>query len=266
MIDLHNHLLPGLDDGASDWEQSLAMARTAVQDGIKGIVCTPHWILGQYENTRQPILSTLEELRVKLAEHHIQLDVYPGAELRLDVRLAKGIQSGELLTINDTGRFTFVELPWEILPPNLEDFLWDLQVQKITPIISHPERNQVLLQDPVRLYNWVQMGVLTQLTAASLLGYFGRQTHEFSIFLLEHHLAHVLATDAHGLCVRAPKLSQACEVAQEIVGAEMARQMVSETPRQIIAGVRFHPPDPIAISTGSRRPPFWKRLFSRNRA
>jgi protein-tyrosine phosphatase len=261
MYDLHNHMLPGLDDGASTWKQSLAMARMAVRDGIRGVVCTPHWVLGRYENTRQPVLCKLQKLREKLAADHIPLEVYPGAELRVDVSLPKGIQSRELLTINDTGRFAFIELPGETLPQHLEDFLWDLKIQKITPVISHPERNGVLSRDLPRLFNWVQMGVLTQLTAASLLGYFGKEVQGFSVSLLEHHLVHVLATDAHGLRIRAPQLHEGFKMVQEVLGEKMAHRMVDETPERIIQGNPVDPPDPIPIPTQSRRSAFWKRLL-----
>jgi|Deesub1362B_J571_1020462.scaffolds.fasta_scaffold04842_1 protein-tyrosine phosphatase len=261
MLDLHNHMLPGLDDGASSWEQSLNMAHIALQDGIEGVVCTPHWVLGHYENTRQKILSRLEELQRKLADHHIPLKLYPGSELRLDVSLSQGIQWGELLTINDTGRFAFIELPAESLPQNLEDFFWDLQVQKVTPIISHPERNVVLLRDPARLYHWVQMGILTQLTAASLLGHFGKKVQKFSTLLLEHNLVHIIATDAHGLRIRTPKLSEAFQMVQDILGEEMASQMVYETPKRIIQGESVNPPDPISIPTRSPRSSLLKRFL-----
>jgi len=261
-FDMHNHMLPGLDDGASNWKQSLTMASMAVEDGIEGVVCTPHWVLGRYENTRSMILSALETFKEKLAEHEIPLKVYPGAELHLDVSIPQGIQAGELLTINDTGRFALIELPQELLPQNLEEFLWDLQTQKITPIIGHPERNTVLLQDPARLYEWVQMGVLTQLTAASLLGLFGRKVQRFSALLVEHNLIHVLATDAHGLHERSPILSEGYKVIEEMKGEETAFQMVCETPKRIIQGEPVSPVEPILIPARSTGFTHWKRFFS----
>jgi protein-tyrosine phosphatase len=155
MFDLHSHMIPGLDDGASDWDQSLAMARMALEDGIEGVVCTPHWVTGRFDNTRPRILRSLGKLQRKLADHHIPLEVYPGAELRLDLGLPQRIHNGELLTLNDTGRFALIELPEELLPQNLDEFFWDLQMQKMTPMISHPERYLELRRDPVRLYHWV---------------------------------------------------------------------------------------------------------------
>ena len=261
-LDLHSHMLPGLDDGASDWDQSLAMASAAAEDGIEGVVCTPHWVLGRYENTRPMILSALEKLREKMAEHDIPLKVYPGAELRLDVSLLQRIRAGDLLTINDTGRYALIELPEEFLPQGLEDFLWDLKVQKITPIISHPERNAALLCDPNRLYKWVQMGILTQLTSASLLGRFGTKVQEFAALLLEHKLVHVLVTDTHGTTVRTPKLSEGYRVIEDLEGKEVALQLVYEIPRRIIQGEPVSPEEPISIPTRTLGFTPWKRLFS----
>ena len=262
LLDMHSHMLPGLDDGASNWKQSLIMASMAVEDGIEGVVCTPHWVLGRYENTRSVILSALEKLKKKLADHEIPLKVYPGAELHLDVSIPQGIRAGDLLTINDTGCFALIELPEELLPQNLEEFFWDLHTQKITPIISHPERNAVLLQDPMRLYQWVQMGVLTQLTAASLLGLFGRKVQKFSALLVEHNLIHILATDAHGLNVRTPILSEGYKVIEGMKGKETAFQMVCETPKRIIQGEPVSPDEPILIRARSTGFTHWKRFFS----
>jgi protein-tyrosine phosphatase len=261
-LDIHSHMLPGLDDGASDWKQSLAMASMAIKDGISGVVCTPHWVLGRYENTRPTILHALEKLREKLSEHAIPLKVYPGAELRLDVNLSHRIRTKELLTINDTERFALTELPEDVLPQNLEKFFWDLQVQKITPIISHPERNPVLLRNPMRLYDWVQMGVLAQLTAASLLGHFGPKIRKFSALLLEHNLVHVLATDAHGLSVRIPKLSEAYKVIEGMKGKKAARDMACETPKRIIQGKPVSTDEPIPVRTRSQGRIPWKRFSS----
>ena len=150
------------------------MARMAVEDGVEGVVCTPHWVQGRYDNTRPLILDTLSELRQRLADHHIPLKLYPGAELRLDAGLLRAIRNGDLLTLNDGGRFALIELPETDLPQNLEAFLWELQMQNITPVISHPERNPELFKAPMRLFKWVEKGILTQVTAASLSGEFGR--------------------------------------------------------------------------------------------
>jgi protein-tyrosine phosphatase len=262
MFDLHNHCLPGLDDGARNWEESLAMARMAVEDGIEGVVCTPHWARGSFENNRDGTLMAVAAFKAKLEAHKIPLKVYPGAEIRLDFDVSAAIASGEVLTVNDNERFVLIELLPEILPRNLENLFWDLQVQRIRTIISHPERNPALLRNPGRLHKWVEMGILTQVTAASLFGSFGEEVRQFAVMLLEHRMVHIIATDSHGLGVRSPRLSTGYEEAARIVGHEAASQMVGETPRRIIEGETVFAPDPLPLAIGTSRPSFWKRSLS----
>ena len=262
MFDLHNHSLPGMDDGSSDWEESLAMARTAVEDGIEGIVCTPHWIRGYYENNREGTLAAVAMFKEKLEEHRIPLQVYPGSEIRLEPDLFQEIEAGEILTLNDTGSVLLVELPTEILPRNLEQLFWDLQVRGLQPVISHPERNLALQKDPMRLFKLTEMGILTQVTAASLLGRFGEGVRRFTVLLLEHQMAHIIASDAHGLHVRSPRLSAACEEAARIVGRDMASQMVRETPWRIIQGEPVSTPYPVPLERRTSKSSFWKNPFS----
>ena len=263
MFDLHNHSLPGMDDGARDWEESLAMARVAVEDGIEGVVCTPHWSRGVFDNNRQGTLTAVAAFREKLEAHEIPLKVYPGAEIRLDLDLLAALAAREILTVNDNERFVLIELLPEILPQNLENLFWDLQVQGLRPIISHPERNPALLRDPVRLFKWTEMGILNQVTAASLLGSFGEAVKRFTVMLLEHHMVHVIATDSHGLGMRSPRLSAAYQEAARIVGHESATEMVSEIPRRIIEGEAVSTPDPIPLTTQTSSSSFWKKTFSR---
>jgi protein-tyrosine phosphatase len=150
----------------------------------------------------------------------------------------------------------------EVLPRNIDHFFWDLQMQKIVPIISHPERNLVLLREPERLYKWTEMGILSQVTAASLMGDFGPMVQEFTVMLIEHHMAHIIATDSHGRGMRSPRLSPAFKKAASIVGKETAYQMVCEIPRQIIQGNSISYPDPIPLKSGNTGKSFWKRSFS----
>lgn len=262
MFDLHNHMLPGLDDGAPDWEQSLNMARIATEDGIEGVVCTPHWVFGSFDNTRSLVMNTVDNLRHRLAEAEIPLEVYPGSELRLDFNLPQKIESRELLTLNDSGRYALIELPDDILPQNMSNFFWELQSQDITPIIAHPERNRRLLRHPTRLFKWVNMGVLTQLTASSILGRFGKEIRSFSILLLKHNMIHVLATDSHGPKARVPKLKEGLEAVEKIVGAEKAHKMVFDTPRRVIRGEDVIPQDPIPFKSRTNTGSPIRKFFS----
>lgn len=247
MIDLHCHILPGLDDGASSWREALDMARAAAADGIEGIVCTPHWMPGVFENMRDNVLRVLSEFKKKLAENEVDIEIYPGSELRLDLRLGRLLEAGKLLTLNDGRCYALIELPESQIPETLDDFFWELKSRGFNVILGHPERNIFLHKDPMRFFHWVQRGVLVQITAASLLGHFGKTVREFSVLLLEHNLVHVIATDAHGLHVRSPNLSEAVAVTAEIIGEENAARMVIDNPRQIIDAQPLVSQEPVPI-------------------
>jgi protein-tyrosine phosphatase len=175
----------------------------------------------------------------------------------VDAALPEQIQAGKLLTINDTGCFALIELPATIIPPGLEDFFWDLQRLRITPILSHPERNHGFQANPMALYRLVRMGVLAQLTCASLLGHFGPQVKEFSLLLLKQRWCHILASDAHGRRQRPPRLSEGHRMVEKLVGRQTARQMVDENPRRIVAGQPVPMPEPLELK--APRFLFWRR-------
>ncbi|MHC1729937.1 MAG: tyrosine-protein phosphatase [Syntrophobacteraceae bacterium] len=236
MIDTHSHILPGLDDGSQDMEQALAMARIAVEDGIEAVICTPHWIRGLFENTRAPVLDAVQDFRLDLNRHGIPLIIYPGAELRIDFDMPKKIRERELLTLNDDGRYALIELPAEFVPPGIEEFFYLLQVEGVSPIVAHPERNPALLKDPTRLYRWIESGALTQITSMSLLGKFGGDIRNLCMLMLEHGMVHFMATDAHGLKNRAPKLSSAKKQAELITGKTGADRITRENPLALLRG------------------------------
>ncbi len=259
MIDIHSHILPGLDDGARDLYQALAASYLAAEDGIRGIVCTPHWVKGKCENTRPEVMHALEKLKQGLDGQAIPLDLYPGTELHVDEGMIPGILRGELLTLNDTGRYALLELPVATVPPFLEELLDRMRAEGIEPIIAHPERNLVFLRRPEQLFDLIEAGALAQLTAASLVGHFGERIRLFSVLMLEHGLAHVLATDCHGPQMRSPNLSEARKVAEAVVGVEQARILVSDNPRMIVAGEPVHRFDLLPVKS---RKSIWRKLFS----
>lgn len=262
MLDLHNHILPGLDDGAADWREALSMARLAAEDGIEGVVCTPHWICGLFENGRTRILEAVEVLKDKLAQEAIPLAVYPGCELRLHHDIPGRIEAREVLTFNDNGRYALIELPDEFLPRTLEHFFWEIQARNITPVISHPERNPALMRKPMRLYKLVEMGSLLQVTSSSVLGGFGSEVRKFAVELLEHRMVHVIATDSHGPRRRSPKLSECHAQVAGLLGEETARRLFHENPERIIHGEPVAPIEPIPFGAGAHQSSLWNKLLS----
>ncbi|MFJ7974805.1 tyrosine-protein phosphatase [Peribacillus sp. NPDC096379] len=221
MIDIHCHILPGIDDGAQHVPDSLAMAKLAVSQGIHSIIATPHHKNGKYENTKQDILNRVTELNERLVEEQIPLKIFPGQENRIYGELVEDYQSGEILTVNDTGTYVFIELPTGHVPRYTEQLLYDIQMQGLTPIIVHPERNQELITNPNMLYQFVKKGTLTQTTAASVAGGFGKKIKKFSLQLIEANLTHFIASDAHNVTTRSFKLNEAYDLIEEKYGVDM---------------------------------------------
>lgn len=262
VIDIHCHILPAIDDGADDWEQTIKMARIAAEDGITGIVCTPHWSPSFPGNFRETILPLIDELRARLREENINVDVYPGCELVLSFGLPEMLGSGELLSINDGGTFALVETPYEIIPPNLDKLFWMIQIKGITPILAHPERNTRLQKDPMLLQKWVEAGALIQVTAGSIEGLFGNDARDFARELLRRRMVHFVGSDAHNSGRRSPALAEAREITASIIGQEEADRIFTHYPASIVRGELPEieeplPPDPRKPSLIERLFPFW---------
>lgn len=197
MIDIHCHILPGVDDGARHLEDSIAMARAAVQQGIHTIVATPHHKNGRYNNPKKSVLTDLTRLNERIQQEEIPLTIIAGQEIRINGDMITDYEQGELLTLNETSRYIFVELPTKHIPHYTEQLIFDIQMRDLIPIIVHPERNTVLREHPTRLYQFVKGGALTQITAASLIGKFGKKIKRFTNQIIEHNLTHFIASDAH---------------------------------------------------------------------
>jgi len=244
VIDVHSHILPGIDDGARDLEEALEMARLAVADGIRVMVATPHLFkdkTGDLEaiNEKRTILEHLERFRDRLAAEDIVLEVLPGCDFPLSAKALSLLEEDRALTVNDGNRYLLLELPHFAIPPSLEDICFRLQSQGLTPIITHPERHPLLLERPDRLGRLVDQGCLAQLTACSLTGGFGRQIAKASRQLVKQGYIHLLASDAHNTRGRPPVLSKAVSELTRLIGPEQARAMVSQTPEKIIKGESF---------------------------
>jgi len=258
MIDLHTHILSGLDDGAKDLAESLKMCQLSYRDGIETVVATPHTLNGVYQNDRSTIIEKVRELNEALRKldadsqlrtHHseLPLSVLPGADVHFCSDLIRRFKQGEIETVNDKGRYMMIEFPFQRVPPKAEEVLFQLLARRIIPIITHPERNAELLQRPQRYYGMIRMGCLGQVTAMSLTGEFGSLVKRVAEKLLKNRLIHIIASDAHSSNGRPPILSRGLNVAATIVGKEEARRMVTEYPQSILEGRRPDIPEPIPL-------------------
>ena len=244
MIDLHCHILPGMDDGPADIEECLVMARLAAEDGIHTVVATPHSRNGMYENARGDICRRVQELNRILEAAAIDLVVLPGAEEFIRPELGLAGEPDKICTLNDNGRYVLVEFPFMTVPQGAgELFIRMKQRRGLTPVLAHPERNAAIQKNIEILYPFVSSGCLTQITAMSLTGDLGEPARACACRMVEMRMAHVIASDAHSAGHRRPKLSSAVSVAAEILGSRQeAEAMVMGTPRAIIAGRAFRLP------------------------
>lgn len=231
MIDLHTHILPGLDHGAGDWAEAIEMCRIAVADGITTLAATPH-VSEVFPNSTGRIEETVAELRRRLADAGIDLDVVAGGDYHIRPDLAPE----NVLTLGGNGRFFLLEFPYQVLPPRADAFVKILVARGLAPIVTHPERTATLQRDWRRLEPLLQEGALVQVTAGSLLGEFGPQAAAAARRFLEKGWVHLLASDAHWAHERAPRLAAASLAAATLVGERAGRALVRENPRAVLAG------------------------------
>ncbi|WML28506.1 CpsB/CapC family capsule biosynthesis tyrosine phosphatase [Neobacillus sp. OS1-33] len=244
MIDIHCHILSGIDDGAKSIDDSLLMARKAASEGIHTIIATPH-LNSQYDNKKELILSKVDQLNQALAVANIDLIILPGQEPRIYGDIIEDFEKNEIQTLNDS-QYLFIEFPSNHVPRYTEKLLFDLQVKGLTPIIVHPERNSELIERPEILYRLVEKGALTQVTASSLCGYFGKKIKGFSMQLIEANLTHFIASDAHNIVNRSFKMEEAFNIIDSKFGTDYV-YLFQENPQLLIAGKNVIKEMPVLI-------------------
>lgn len=239
MIDLHSHILWGIDDGARDRDESVAIARAAVEDGVVAIAGTPH-VRGDYPTTSVEMERRVSDLRELLSLRGIPLEILPGGELAFDIMPELSDEELSHFGLGGNNRVLLVETPYEALPPAFVTAVQRIQSLGFTPLIAHPERNPHVQAHLEHVSRLVQGGALVQVTAASLDGRLGRATRVTAERLLDLGLVHVLASDAHAPDVRQVGLSSA----RAAVGdPELGRWLTEDVPRAIVDG-RELPPRP----------------------
>ncbi len=198
MIDIHSHILPGVDDGAESLKESLTIAEMAAADGLKGIVATPHFMEEGYRMSVQEIIERVTELQKELDIQGINLRIYPGAEVFIYPGLARDLEQGLVPTING-GKYILLELPMGEFPVYTDDTLYELKVMGYRPVICHPERYRQVMEDPNILYTWLKEGIYAQVNASSLIGIFGGRVKQTAEILVEHNMVQLIGSDLHSL-------------------------------------------------------------------
>ena len=233
IVDLHSHILPGVDDGAGDVEESLAMAGLAVKEGIRVLAVTPHHNNPMYRNRKADILEQMRMLQEQITTAGIDLQLVAGQELRLcETSMRELLTGDEVLTLN-ASRYLLVELPSNDIPDPLEEWMHEFRVKGIVPVIAHPERNRAIIEDPRRLDDLLSWGALAQVTAPSLLGQFGGKVKHVAMQLCRDHKIHLVASDAHHPSVRTFALQQAFSLIADTLGDSYKELYLSNAERML---------------------------------
>ena len=251
MIDLHCHILPGIDDGARNWDESLEMARLAVSEGITHVLATPHHMNRSWMNPKQAVLPLVDELQDRLDTAQIPLTIFPGQEVRLHGEIIENMTHDEICFIDEGNKYVLIEFPTPEVPAYAERLFYEMQTQRITPIIVHPERNHAILKDPNILYEFVNRGVLAQVTAASYIGSLGKEIEKLSHQLIDHNLVHFIASDAHNNTNRKFHMKEASEKLEKEFGIARINQF-DETTRALVNGDSVHTLEARQITNNKR--------------
>jgi protein-tyrosine phosphatase len=262
MVDIHHHLLYGLDDGAKDLETSVAMAKLAADEGITHIVCTPH-ANGTWDYDPAVNAAKTEELRTRLAEEKVPLTLGSGCDFHLSFdNVTRAKTDPGRFSINGLG-YLLVEVPDYGLPPGLTETYYELQLAGLTPILTHPERNPTLQQDPDRMGDWLRGGVLIQVTADSLTGHKGKKAEQMALELLDKRWVHFLATDAHNTTSRPPRMREAYNLVATRHSTSYAHALCVTNPLAAFLGKQFEvEEEPHGLYEEPKEPKWWQRVTS----
>jgi len=236
VIDLHSHILPGVDDGARTIEDSVEMCRLAVAAGTTTIVATPHMLHPQHHVPGPVAQQKVEEVRAALAAARVPIEVVLAGEIHWSVDVPAGLASGDLLPLSPTRKYILFELPSSHVPTAFREVCWQFHLAGIYPVLAHPERNMEFCEHPDRLEAFHDAGILMQVTAMSLTGDFGRRARKISERWLEQGLVDLIASDGHSCRSRRPTMDAAAKVVRKISGPTAEEWLTHEAPRRVLAG------------------------------
>lgn len=233
-IDIHSHILPGVDDGSKDLETSLALLKIAVAGGTTDIIATPHVLDANSALTWDAIQYRVETLQKEANQHHIPIRIYPGAETELNWDLLELIRENRSSFCLAGSRYLLMEMPSLALPPHLDELIYELQLMEIVPVLAHPERQMQLMEQPQKLLELLKKGCLTQCNGGSLTGVFGLKVHDNVHMLLNQAMICFMGSDAHNLRHRNSDLQGAREKLTAYWGEGTAQEILTVRPNYIL--------------------------------
>jgi len=254
MIDIHTHVLPGVDDGPGNFVESLEMLKVGMRDGIHGVVCTSHVLNRLTPDIEQTFQEKFRKLKELVADEGLGISLWLGSEIMctasFDLR-------SPIATINNNGKYLLIELPMGQLPAGVDEVFFNLSLEGIVPILAHPARNAVIQQRPRLVHEFINRGVLMQINSGSVTGVFGKKARQTALLLLEHNLVHLVASDCHSVVSRPMHLRKCHGFIQNKFGSDLARDLFFTNPSKAVAGEDIDIREPVVPSKKS----FLSRLF-----
>jgi len=237
MIDIHCHLLPGIDDGPETMEQSLELAAFAVKNGITHSVVTPHIYPGRWDNEAKSISVSVEKFRQALKDNYIPLELGMAGEVRVSLEALQMVNKQQIPFLGKWGDnyVVLLEMPHSHIPTGIEQMIGWLMQHNVRPMIAHPERNKDILKRLHKVQPLIDAGCLFQVTSGSAAGRFGSTAKQRARELLEMGVVTVLASDAHNIKRRPPDLRLGRDAAAEVIGMDMANKLVADNPWKIVS-------------------------------
>ncbi len=241
MIDLHCHILPGVDDGAKNIDESVLMAKNAVEEGITHILATPHHKAHGWDNEKKEVKKLVDELQNEIDKNNIPLTIFSGQEVRIYGDIIEDIEADKILFIDESNQYLLIEFPSTTIPAYTERLFYQLQQFGVTPIVVHPERNRAVQKDPNRLKELIDKGALSQLTAGSYVGGFGKEIEKLSKDLIEANMIHFIASDSHNVTNRKFHLKEAYDKLEAEYGENLVNRY-QKTTKDLVNGEVVFPP------------------------
>lgn len=214
MIDIHCHVLPGIDDGSENLDMSLEMLGIAEENNTTKIIATPHYYRGNYENKFKDILKHVENLNTVIKAKKINIEIFPGQEIFVDKYTLDLYKDGTIHTLNDS-KYMLVEFPMDVFPSDAIDMIYELKLLGVRPIVAHPERYIYINGDLMNINKFIEEGCLFQINTSSIIGLLGKRVKETAHSLMDNGLCHFIASDAHSAYKRCPNLGLVMEDIKE---------------------------------------------------
>lgn len=241
MIDMHCHILPNIDDGSKNMEETIHMIKEAKKAGFTSLISTSHYIEGYYEATNQERRELIQQIQKELQQEKI--DIYLGNENYFSDNLVHLIENEKASTINGTSYVLF-EFPMNTKPLNIYNIIYDMIQNKLKPILAHPERYKFIQEDPNIIYDLIQKGVLMQANFASIIGYYGKAPKMIASKMLQNNMIHFLGTDAHRKNTIYPKIPEILKEISKIIGSKKLEELTKVNPSQVLKNEKIEIEEP----------------------